>query len=78
MSQNLPTILKAARQLPPEQRRELAEELLKETAITEHATSLEPRKRQALAIVEETFGSIKGLDRNTLIQMAEDEQFCGY
>lgn len=33
---------------------------------------------QALAIVEELYGTIKGLDRETIIQIAEDEEICGY
>jgi hypothetical protein len=44
------------------------------------------RERQAiwseqavgLAIVEELYGSIKGLDRETLIGVAEDEELCGH
>ena len=35
MSQNLPSILEAARQLPPEEQRQLAEQLLKESHATE-------------------------------------------
>jgi hypothetical protein len=31
-----------------------------------------------LAIVEETRGAIKGLDRETVIWLAEDEELCGY
>ena len=31
-----------------------------------------------LAIVEETRGTIKGLDRETIIWLAEDEELCGY
>jgi len=35
MSQTLPSILEAARQLPPEERRQLAEQLLQESNKTE-------------------------------------------
>jgi hypothetical protein len=35
-------------------------------------------RRRALAIVEETYGSIKGIDRATLISLAEDEGYSGY
>jgi len=67
-------ILAEARKLPPEEQRQLASALL---------TEAEPRNneedvRAALAIVEETSGSIKGLDRDTIIWLAEDEELSGY
>jgi len=74
MSANLETILQTAQQLPVSDQRELAERLLKELQNKE-SEEIE----EALAIVEETFGSIgKDLDRETLIHFAEDEEFCGY
>ena len=77
MSQNLETLLEAARQLPPEARRRLIE-LLQEADENEPLAPDHARKQRALALVEETFGSIKGLDRATLTQLAEDEEFSGY
>jgi len=77
MSQNLTNILKAARQLPIKEQRQLAEQLLKQTDTNERLDS-EARKRNALSIVNETYGSIKGLKRATLIRLAKDEEFCGY
>ena len=67
-------ILAEARKLPPEEQRQLASALL---------TEAEPRDKEedvraALAIVEETSGSIKGLDRETIIWLAEDEELSGY
>jgi hypothetical protein len=38
----------------------------------------EARKRRAVSIVEETYGSIKGLDRATLISLAEGEEYGGH
>ena len=78
MSQNLQSVLEAARQLPPEQRRQLAAQLLEEVEVNEPQTSELTRKQRALSIVEETFGTIKGLDRVALAQLAEDEEFSGY
>ena len=77
MSQNLTNILKAARQLPIKEQRQLAEQLLKQSDTNERLDS-EARKRKALSIVNETYGSIKGLKRATLIRLAEDKEFCGY
>ena len=77
MSQNLTTILKAARQLPIKEQRQLAAQLLKQIGTDEHPES-EATKRNSLSIVNETYGSIKGLKRATLIRLAEDEEFCGY
>ncbi|HEV7397134.1 MAG TPA: hypothetical protein VGN86_11530 [Pyrinomonadaceae bacterium] len=78
MSQNLQNVLEAARQLPPEQRRRLAAQLLEEIGANEPLTSELTRKQRALSIVEETFGAIKGLDRVALAQLVEDEEFGGY
>jgi len=78
MSQNLQSVLEAARQLPPEQRRRLAAQLLEEVEVSEPLASELTRKQRALSIVEETFGAIKGLDRVALAQLAEDEEFSGY
>jgi len=78
MSQNLQSVLEAARQLPPEQRRRLAAQLLEEVEVSEPLPSELARKQRALSIVEETFGAIKGLDRVALAQLAEDEEFSGY
>jgi len=78
MSQNLQNVLEAARQLPPEQRRRLAAQLLEEVEVSEPLASELTRKQRALSIAEETFGAIQGLDRVALAQLAEDEEFSGY
>jgi hypothetical protein len=78
MSQSLQNILEAARQLPSAELRRLVEQLLQEVGSTDSQTPDEIRKQRALSIVEETYGSIKGLDRATLISLAEDEEYCGY
>lgn len=77
MSQSLQDVLDAARQLPPDELRRLVEQLVAEVRSTGPAPE-EARKRRAAAIVEETYGSIKGLDRATLISLAEDEEYSGY
>ena len=78
MSQNLESVLEAARQLPPEQRRRLAAQLLEEVVENESLPVDLIRKQRALSIVEETFGAIKGLDPVALAHLAEDEEFSGY
>jgi hypothetical protein len=40
--------------------------------------ALNDQTSQSLAIVEELYGAIKGLDRETLVSIAEDEELCGY
>lgn len=72
---NLEEVLDAARKLSPEQRRLLAEELIRDTS-PEAATS--SPVQDALDAVERTRGTMKGLDRDTVIWLAEDEELCGY
>jgi hypothetical protein len=72
MSATMESILEAINQLPFNERRQLAEELVKKTELTD-----EEKARQH-ALVDQLFGSIKGLDRETIIKLAEDEEFCGY
>lgn len=75
MSQSLQEVLDAARQLPFAERRELATRLLAETA-RPHLTEAEIARNRD--IVRRTHGVIKGLDRATIISLAEDEEYCGY
>lgn len=75
MSQRLQDILDAARQLPLDEQRELAGKLLTETA-RPHLTDAEINRNRE--IVRRTHGTIKGLDRETIISLAEDEEYCGY
>ena len=75
MSQNFESVLNAVRQLPLEEQRQLAAQIMAEVA---HTQTNDSKAQAALTIVEETYGSMKGLDRDTLIRFAEDEEFCGY
>lgn len=75
MSQSLQEVLDAARQLPLDEQRELASKLLSETARPSLTDAEINRNRE---IVRRTHGTIKGLDRETIISLAEDEQYCGY
>ncbi len=75
MSQTLESVLDAARQLPLEEQRQLATRLLEDPA---HAPTREDDTEANLQIVERTYGTIKGVDRATIIQIANDEEFCGY
>ena len=68
-------ILAEARKLPPEEQRQLAATLLAEA---EREMRAADDVEAALAIVAETSGSIKGLDRETIIWLAEDEKMRGY
>ena len=72
---NLDTVLEEARKLTLDQRRNLANALLRDV---EEARSEDDEIQAARAIVAETSGSMAGLDRATLIQLAEDEEYCGY
>jgi hypothetical protein len=75
MSTDLLSLLQEARKLPIEERRQLATAILEEIAPEPPGDG---KKQAALAIVEETFGSIKAPERATLIRLAEDEEFSGY
>lgn len=78
MSQSLQEVLNAARRLPPDEQRRLVEQLVAEVRPAADPGPEEARKRRAASIVEETFGSIRGLDRATLITLSEDEEYSGY
>ena len=43
-----------------------------------HSGEMQPAEAEWLAIVDELYGTIKGLDRETIIWLAEDEELCGY
>jgi hypothetical protein len=76
MSENLEAVLEAALRLPLEEQRQLAEQLSAGTNVSDEARLAE--EAEWLEIVEETRGTIKGLDRETIIWLAEDEELCGY
>jgi hypothetical protein len=76
MSENLEAVLEAALRLPLEKQRHLAEQLLSVTNISDEARLAE--QAEWLAIVEATRGTIKGLDREMIIWLAEDDELCGY
>jgi hypothetical protein len=76
MSENLEAVLEAALRLPLEEQRQLAEQLSAVTNLSDEARLAE--EAEWLEIVEETRGTIKGLDRETIIWLAEDEELCGY
>ncbi len=71
MSQsNVESLLNEVRKLPLEEQTQLVEQLLEEIQ--------SEKRQQALEAVERTRGRIKGLDRETIIWLAEDEELCGY
>ena len=76
MSLNLQVVLEEARKLPVDERRELADLILKD--LGSNAREEDEEVQAARAIVRETSGSMAGLDRATLIMLAEDEEYCGY
>jgi len=77
MAQSLESVLASVLQLPPDERERLIERLQHETP-AESADVTEQKKAKSRALVEELFGSIKGLDREAIIRFAEDEEYCGY
>jgi len=76
MSETLEAVLEAALRLPPDEQRRLVEHLPAVINLSDEARLAE--EAEWLAIVEETRGAIKGLDRETIIWLAEDEELCGY
>jgi len=76
MSLNLQVVLEEAQILPVDERRELADLILKD--LGSNAREEDEEVQAARAIVRETSGSMAGLDRATLIMLAEDEEYCGY
>ena len=76
MSENLEAVLAAALRLSLEEQRQLAEQLPSIATLSNEARLAEEAEWQA--IVEETRGTLKGLDRETIIWLAEDEELCRY
>jgi len=76
MSETLEAVLEAALKLPPDEQRQLAEQLPAVAKGTDEARLAE--EAEWLSIVDELYGTIKGLDRETIIWLAEDEELCGY
>ena len=76
LSENLEAVLDAALRLPLEEQRQLAERLPSIATLSNEARLDEEAEWQA--IVEETRGTIKGLDRGTIIWLAEDAELSGY
>jgi len=76
MSENLEAVLEAALRLPPDEQRQLAEQLPVVSKRTDESRLAE--EAEWLAIVDELYGTIKGLNRETIIWLAEDEELCGY
>lgn len=76
MNESFESLLDAARQLPPVQQKLLAHKLLEDAEPP--PAPLTEAHLAALEAVEQTRGTIKGLDRETIIWLAEDEELCGY
>ncbi|HXG92341.1 MAG TPA: hypothetical protein VNN73_08230 [Blastocatellia bacterium] len=72
---SLEDLLEAARKLPIEQQRQLVEQLMKNA---NRAGEDQSMAQTALEAVEQTRGAMQGLDRETIIWLAEDEELCGY
>lgn len=69
-TEDMKTLLDAARKLSPEEQQQLIDRLLEGLKTTSPG--------QGESVVERTYGTIKNLDRETIIRLAEDEEFCGY
>ncbi len=69
------SVLNEVRKLPLEEQAQLVEQLLEEIQLSGRVKAKVSRD---IDLVEKTFGTIKGIDRETLISIAEDEEFCGY
>lgn len=75
LNSNLEEVLDAARRLPVDQQRDLAEQLMRDVG---RATATPEGVQEALDAVEKTRGAMSGLERDTVIWLAEDEELCGY
>lgn len=69
--ENFQEVLEAARQLSVEEQGALAEQLLG------NRLSRRTSKPQR-SLAEPMWGTIQNVDRETLIQLAEDEEYSGY
>ncbi len=76
MSELYESVLNAARQLPLVEQQLLAHRLLDQKVAT--MPQVTESQQAALAVVEQLRGTIKGLDRETVQWLAEDEELCGY
>ncbi len=76
MSESYESLLSAVRQLPLVQQQLLAQKLLEQD--NSQAAPMPNAQAAALEAVEKTRGTLKGLDRETIIWLAEDEELCGY
>ena len=78
MSSTVEELLSEARKLPLDEQKRLSTQLTEGISQTEAAQADLQRQQSNLKTVDELFGTIKGLDRETLIWLAEDEELCGY
>lgn len=75
MSSVVEDLLAEAQKLPLDERKELRARLSADIRRSEARTADEEAN---LRILDELFGTIKGLDRETIIWLAEDEELSGY
>lgn len=75
MSSSVEDLLAEAQKLPLEERKELNSRL---SADINRSVAQTSAVEANLRIVDELFGSVKGLDRDTVIWLAEDEELSGY
>lgn len=75
MSSPVEDLLAEAQKLPLAEQKELSARLSAEINNSESQTS---DAEANLRFLDELFGKIKGLDRETIIWLAEDEELCGY
>jgi hypothetical protein len=66
-------VLTEALKLPVQQQQQLIDRIAQEIQTAE-----DREKQEALEIVEKTYGRFKGIDRETMIWLAEDEELSGY
>lgn len=75
MSSTVEDLLAKAQKLPLDERKELSSRL---SADINRSAAQASVVEANLRIVDELFGSVKGLDRDTVIWLAEDEELSGY
>ena len=75
MDQTFSEVLNAVEKFPVSVKEDLISEI---QAQIEKEKKFENKIERNLRIVNETRGTIKNIDRETLISFAEDEEFSGY
>lgn len=76
--QLVPQVENAARRYGRDITTYVQELVMRDVSTPQPTTGLTPQQTASLAVVDELYGTIKGINRETLRWLAEDEELCGY